>query len=537
MQMLSVIFLRIVGMGITASFVIVIVMLVRWLLKRFPKSFAYMLWILVAFRLMVPVSFGSDISIYNFLAEKDNIVGLRSSILPSESAEDSFNNNDNDGYRNGENDEFAFVDSEQSADGVYAESDTEHIAEINHTWNQRTQSVNADENKIVTDSFIRNRQLIWMAALIWLAGVVTLVSYSVVTYLRLRRKMNHSICLSDNVYESDRIRSPFVMGICSPKIYIPFRLSEKERQCILLHERYHIRRRDYIVKCFAFALVQIYWFHPLVWISYHMMCSDMEMSCDEKVISELGSSMKKEYSSSLLAFAVNKRQPSAGPLAFGEGNVMNRVKNVLQYQKPAKWKTAIGVTVVILTMAACATDANKMDNGQNAEADKLQNMTQMSEYDRFANNQSENSQDKNSYGQKDNESEAETKGVIERQPAQWAENSMHDLEFYTLDYADQDKIVFHISNGLFAYNLQERRITDSLDLKALNCQEVQTGGECKIEIYEGSEGRLKAVIMPYPHVIEDSYIYDFETKELAWYDASVLAAKLACVRVCPAFGG
>ena len=117
--------------------------------------------------------------------------------------------------------------------------------------------------------------------------------YSIVSAIKIKNKLKYSIKLYNNVYECDGIRSPFIFGMLRPKIYIPFRLSKEQQQCILLHEEYHIKRKDYLVKIFASFLTIIYWFHPLVWISYYLMCCDMEMSCDEKVISELNFDMKR----------------------------------------------------------------------------------------------------------------------------------------------------------------------------------------------------------------------------------------------------
>ena len=138
---------------------------------------------------------------------------------------------------------------------------------------------------------------------------------------------------------------------------MPFRLAEKERQFVLMHERYHIKRKDYLVKRAAFMLVIVHWFNPLVWLAFCLMSADMEISCDEKVISKLSMEMRKEYSRLLLAFASNKRRMPSFPLAFGEENIMKRIKNILGYQEPVRWKMPVGMIIIMITMAACATDA------------------------------------------------------------------------------------------------------------------------------------------------------------------------------------
>lgn len=491
--MLSTLFFRVMEMSITAIPVIVVVMFVRLLLKRLPKSFSYVLWALVAFRLIVPVSISSEISIFNLSARISNLnnrietVNTKKNLEKSDDADIQIVVPDIQGEVKA-HEEQVFTDESEILKGFETVTGTDHNS---------TYTYIVDENNIIIQT----------ATIIWILGIMILVSYSAIVYLRMKRRIRYSIRLSDTVYECDCIRSPFVLGIVHPKIYIPFRLDEKERQCILLHEQVHIRRKDYLIKGFAFLLTVTYWFHPLIWISFKLMCNDMEMSCDENVISALGNEMKKDYSRSLLAFASNKRQQFISPLAFGEENTMKRVKNILQYKKPGRWKIVVGALVIIFTMAACATDAKDNENvnkiaNENEKTEKaetmpvtVENMTQQSE---------------------------EVIIDIDHQPAQWAKNSMYDLEFFTLDFADQDKIIFHISSGLFQYDLLNKKITRSLDLKMLHCQEVQTGGECKVEIYVGSGDRIKAVIRPYPYSNQDSYIYDFGTDKLISYHTETL---------------
>ena len=474
--MLSTLFFGVMEMSITVIPVIVVVMIVRLLLKRLPKSFSYVLWALVAFRLIAPVSVSSEISIFNLSARISNLnnrietVNTKKNLEKSDDADIHIVVPDIQGEVKA-HEEQVFTEEGEILKGFETVTGTDHNS---------TYTYIVDENNIIIQT----------ATIIWIAGIMILVSYSVIVYLRLKRRIRYSIRLSDTVYECDCIRSPFVLGIVHPKIYIPFRLDEKERQCILLHEQVHIRRKDHLIKEFAFMMTVMYWFQPLIWISFHLMCSDMEMSCDENVISALGNEMKKDYSRSLLAFASNKRQQFTSPLAFGEENTMKRVKNILHYKKPGRCKMIAGVLTIALTMAACAMDAKDNENvneiaNENEKTEKaeimpatVENMTQQSE---------------------------EVIIDIDHQPAQWAPNSMYDLELFTLDFANQDKIIFHISSGLFEYDLSNEKITRSLDLKALQCQEVQTGGVCRIEIYEDSSDRRKAVIRPYPYLDKDSY--------------------------------
>lgn len=493
MQLLSTIFLKVIEMSITSIPVIVVVMIVRLLLKRLPKSFAYVLWALVAFRLIVPVSIGSDISIFNLLTQTFNQNNSIDTVNTEKTLEMPY--------------AIDIQTVESTSQGNTKVSETQTVTDDNVFYGEFETIVGKAYNSTNIHAVGENDKTIQITSLIWIAGIMILVSYSAITYWRLKRGIQYSIRFSETVYECDCIRSPFVLGIVHPKIYIPFRLDVKERQYILLHEQYHIRRKDNLIKGVAFALTIAYWFQPLVWISYFLMCCDMEMSCDEKVISKLGNNMKKDYSKSLLAFVTNKRQQLISPLSFGEENTMKRVKNILQYKKPESWKIVVGVLVITFTMAACATDATEKENVNDSVN---------------LNEKTENVESTSATVEKKTQKSEEVDIFIDHQPAQWAKNSMYDLEFFTLDFADQDKIVFHISSGLFQYDLLNKKITRSLDLKTLHCQEVQTGGECKVEIYVGSDDRIKAVIRPYPYSDQDSYIYDFETDKLISYHTETL---------------
>lgn len=490
MQMISMLFLKIVNMSLTAGVVILVVLFVRLLIKKLPKSFAYMLWTVVAFRLIVPVSADADISIFN-LFDRGNV-----------SDENSWMN---------EVDKNETIRMKQAAD----QKEDLTVNNSSQTMQEYDHFVLSSHFEDLSDtSYIPGRSSIWMKiknmnainimALVWIVGILTLVSYTVAAHIRIKRRIRYSILLCNNVYECDNIRSPFVYGIISPRIYLPFRLSRTEQQCILAHERYHIQRRDYLIKSIAYMLVIVYWFQPFVWIAYRLMCADMEMSCDEKVISEITVDMRKEYSRSLLAFATNQRQRPVSPIAFGEENTMKRIKNILNYKKPARWKLAGGAVLITFTMAACATDAS-VDGAIAPIPDQTLEM--------------ENDYHTNRHHQEEGQHHS-----IEHHQAQWAENTKLDLELCSLDYADSDKIVFHISSGLFEYDLQEQRITRSIDLKALNCQEVQTGGECRVTVYQNNDGQLKAAVIPYPYADGDGYIYDFERDELFAYDDSLLDA-------------
>jgi|GEM_PF-2120777 len=330
MDVLETVLLKILDMSITASYVIMAVLLVRLLLKHAPKVFSYALWSVAAFRLVCPVSFSSVMSIFN--------IGT----LPTpQSIEDA---------------------------AIQPTVSTGNMATMPQTSVPPALTNGHETIAAEAQSADPMQTVLTVAAVLWCLGVAVMLTYSIISYLKIRNSVKQGVRFEDNVYECDGIQSPFVLGIIKPKIYIPFRMNEKERSCILCHERHHIRRFDHVIKPFAFVILTVYWFHPLVWLAYIFMCKDMEMSCDEKVISLLGTAAKQEYSLSLLSVGTNRRLPVAGPLFFGESDVKSRVKNVLCFKKPKVWAVMLAVTVCVAAAVACTA---------NAQTDKAEEVSPM----------------------------------------------------------------------------------------------------------------------------------------------------------------
>lgn len=505
MQIINALFLKIVEQSLNVGIVIFIVLAVRVLLKRFPKSFAYFLWLVVAFRLIIPSSIDSGISVYNlFNSEKIELknINLTQVLNTSNTVATAQTIVERPQKITGE----TIIDNAESI--AYQEYETDkniYMADIFHAEKKTTN--------------FKNNKWINILACFWLSGMLGLICYTIVALRKIKRKIQFGIRQYGCVYECDGIRSPFVFGILSPKIYLPFRLSKVEQQCILAHEEYHIKRKDYLIKRVAWLLVVVYWFQPLVWVAYYLMCLDMEMSCDEKIIAGFDIELRKEYSRLMLAFAVNKRKFSASSLAFGEGNTMKRIQNILEYQKTVHWKLAVGTVVVMLTLAACATDAKSVLSDTNktilSESETMQQTI-------LLDNNTLNFSAELDKANDSTQNIADSEHIIAHQEAQWAENTMFDLEFCSLDYVDSDRILFHISSGLFVYDLEKQRIVHSVDLKALHCQAVQTGKACDVTVYQNGTGQLKAVITPYPYSVDTGYVYDVENDKLFAYNTALL---------------
>ncbi|PYG90395.1 beta-lactamase regulating signal transducer with metallopeptidase domain [Ruminiclostridium sufflavum DSM 19573] len=309
-------FFSILNMSITASYVIIFVILVRLLLRKAPKVISYALWSVVAFRLICPFSFESLFS-----------------LLPASTAPIPQN--------------LAYEQNPRISSGIAA-IDTY----VNSSLLSPSPAASANPLQIYAQ----------IGSAIWLSGIAAILLYSIVSVLVLKRQLKGAKHIERNIYEAGSLKTPFVLGILSPRIYIPSGLTAEEKSHIIRHEQAHIRRFDYIVKPFAFFVLSIHWFNPLAWLAFILMSSDMELSCDEKVIQEMGIEIKKAYSASLLSLASGKHIINGSPLAFGEGNVRIRIKNVLNYKKPAFWLvivaavtvTAVGIGLAVNPKASAA---------------------------------------------------------------------------------------------------------------------------------------------------------------------------------------
>ncbi|MBQ8831545.1 MAG: PASTA domain-containing protein [Oscillospiraceae bacterium] len=313
------IFYDLLNMSLKASYVILAVILVRFLLKKAPKKYSYALWAAAAFRLVCPVSFKSVISLFALQAARNNTtyVDLTQVVSPA-------------------------VNTIQPRANVgIPVVDTA----INNSLPAPTPQYSANPMQII----------MYIAMMVWLAGIAVLLLYGVISYIRLHRKLRFAVKFEDNIWQSEVVSSPFIMGFVKPRIYIPYGLDTDKLSYVLAHEKEHIRRLDHIIKPLAFIILTVHWFNPLVWLSFYLMSRDMEMSCDEKVLSKNDVS-SADYSTTLLSLAVKKRFPSPSPLAFGESGVKGRIKNALKFKKPAVWITVVAVIICIAVIFICAAD-------------------------------------------------------------------------------------------------------------------------------------------------------------------------------------
>nr|WP_307989752.1 M56 family metallopeptidase [uncultured Niameybacter sp.] len=318
---MSELFLIVLNMSFTASYVILFVMLMRLLLKKAPKIITYILWSVVGFRLIIPFTFES---MFSLMPQNTQTATISSSI----------------------------------------------IYEQNPQINSGIQVIDASINKIlpvpnIGDSVNPLQIYLEIGTAVWLFGVILLVSYSILSIWKLKRQLKGAQWMGQNIYEYAYLKTPFVLGVVKPKIYLPTHLKKEERDYILLHEQTHIQRKDHLIKMIAFFVTSIHWFNPLVWVSYRLMSIDMEYACDERVLKLLDPTIKKTYATSLLALATDRHILNGSPLAFVEGNVKGRIKNVLDYKKPGLWvivSTAILVVGVSIGLIANPINAVKLSD-------------------------------------------------------------------------------------------------------------------------------------------------------------------------------
>lgn len=306
---MAAVFLELLNLSISASWLVLVVLVLRFVWKRSPKWMNVLLWGIVALRLMLPFSIESALSLIPS-AETVSPAVVQFDPAPT------------------------ITSGVKIIDNAVNPSLSEHFAAV------PTMSVNP--------------LYVWteIAGWVWLIGLGAMLLYALVSYLRLRRRVSVSLPVQDHIYLCDAISSPFILGVVKPHIYLPSGLDEVQRQNVLSHEQAHLARRDHWWKPLGFALLAVYWFNPVLWLAYALLCRDIELACDERVIRTMDESAVKTYSTVLLACSMPRKAVITCPLAFGEVGVKERVKNALHYKKPAFWVVAASVTVCIV-VAVC----------------------------------------------------------------------------------------------------------------------------------------------------------------------------------------
>lgn len=306
------------NVSISASFLALAVVIFRLIFKKTPRWFVVLLWALVAIRLICPFSIES---VFSLVPTSEAIPG-----------------------------EILTLDPDKIPDASFGLVENPYYSEyINST--------------VEIDNLDRFQFNFMFSVFIWFVGVALMLMYAVASYVKLKWIVRTAIASEGNVWICDEVKSPFILGVFRPRIFLPSDMNEATAKLVLRHEKAHLKRRDHLWKPLGFILLSVYWFNPVLWLSFILLCRDIELACDEKVIKDMESTDKRAYSEALLLCSVSHRMISACPVAFGEVGVKNRIRSVLNYKKPTFWVMAVAVIVSIAIFACFMTEPKSKNGG------------------------------------------------------------------------------------------------------------------------------------------------------------------------------
>ncbi len=316
------VFLKIFNMSITAGWLVLAVVLIRFIFKKAPKWLTVAIWGLVGLRLILPWSLESI---------------------------------------------FSLIPSAETVPYNITTTETPSINSGVDLFNSTVNPIISDSLSPTPENSINPMQVVVFAAtVVWLCGIVAMLCYTAVSYFKIRKKVQEAVVLRDNIHLCDQIDTPFILGVIRPKIYLPSNINDRDTEYVIAHEKAHLKRCDHLIKPLSFLLLTVYWFNPLLWVAYVLLCRDIELACDEKVIKQMGVEVKKPYSDALINCSIPRRAISACPLAFGEVGVKSRIKAVLSYKKPAFW-IIIAAVVASVVLSVCFLTDPKTTELKNVE--------------------------------------------------------------------------------------------------------------------------------------------------------------------------
>lgn len=328
---MSELFRNVLNASAEGSIVIAAVLLLRLVLKKAPKKYICLLWILAGIRLLMPFSIESKLSLQ---PQSEIVTEVQWQELK----------------------DYGQILPEDAQMELSQEAPPEVVPEmpVDRPVTVLPEPPSAEEIPAQAEPEV-GYQLNWAAVLpaLWLAGVAGMLFYSVISYLLLNRRIREAIRLENGIWETEKIGTAFILGYFNPQIYLPMGLNEQQRQMILAHEKCHLKRLDHWTKLIGFITLAVHWFNPLVWLAYGMLCQEIEMACDEQVVEKMDLSQRKCYSQALLAFSANGHL--ACPVAFGEKAVKRRIRAVLNYRKPAFWLTLCALAAIVFVAVSLLT--------------------------------------------------------------------------------------------------------------------------------------------------------------------------------------
>lgn len=505
-MIVPIIFSRVLTMSLTGGIVIVLVLVIRLFLARLPKIFSYLLWGVVLLRLLCPVSFSSGLSVFQVIAHA-GIIQTQSNEAQALPLRFPTVNWNADSYAdtNANNTSVFYVEGKTG-------SNANPMTALDVFYNKKEADMSGHDSPSNVQT---------ACATVWLLGSIVLWLYSIVSIIRLKRQLIGTVpdqkSAHNNIYLCDYIHTAFVMGVLRPRIYLPTTLTETERHYILLHEQTHIRRGDHVFRLLAFLALSLHWFNPLVWCAFFLSEKDMEMSCDEAVMRQMGTDLRAAYSASLLNLASGKKVFAGAPLGFGEGSVKSRIKNIMRYQKTAVFVAVPGFVLVGIVLVALASNpardsAVSADGNQNEEESRDSWGTHINEKPRGEDWHRESAADEQNAASQASSGAAEAEGSGERMmvsPAVVTDQMVCDIDGPVLDYADHKTLIFHHNFGLFIYNIGENRLDSTVNLKELGCLDAK--GQLNCEIFVTEDGQRVDL---HPLDTDRLYVYNVTDRRL-----------------------
>lgn len=503
------------NMSFAASFVILIVVLVRRLFVYMgvPKKYAYLLWLLPFIRMVCPWSLESNMSllpdmtrIVEYASQEDLVSGVTSDMGDGVSGTvPDLRNEVSDTPSNGK--------SPESDTKQYGNKDD--LSNQGYIWDNVTSDVQKEgipSEDVLNKTKDRNNN-IWLWVLgIWMAGIAGIVCYSAVNYVKLKKRLDASIHVRDNIYLHDDIETGFVAGCIRPCIYLPSGLSERDMEYIISHEQVHIARRDYQIKMLAFAATAMHWFNPICWLAFVLLGKDIEMSCDEAVIDKMGAEDKKAYANVLLYMAAGKRRFADIQLMFAQGNSRERIENIMKSKKPMLIVSVLALLVIgvlawtLLTNPGTKAEQPGTTGEETAQGTEAYNSS--TEANKTSAEDSGAKFDNKRFNVKPASLETVNPDDLPYGEVQITEPMVTDwgADSVNLIHATPEYAVGWGYMGLFVYSVQEKKLTGAVDVRAIGCDATQ--GNSYTDVFVGDSDRVV-----YMHPIDKEYMFVYDIHE------------------------
>lgn len=497
-------------------------------LGRVPKKYAYGVWAILFIRLLLPIQLEAR---WGLMPRESGLAravesmadtagqGMQGNTVLGNPAGDIQSPGGQDTLAEGRN----MLEGQEAPMDRQSINGGRDVSTERYSMPEAVQYAQPFRQKNVFKQTKEKRFSVWTAIVcLWAAVSVLLIGHGLLSYFRLKKKLCCSIRLEgwgEGIYLADGIETPFVLGFIAPRIYLPSNMADKSYSYVIAHERIHIRRRDYLIKLGACLLTCLYWFHPMVWAGFVLMCRDMEMSCDEAVLRRMNGDCRKEYADSLLQLTCGRHYPAAAPLAFGEGDTRGRIKHIMAYRKAAAAAVIAAVALTGVLAAVLLTSPRKAAAEEDMHLPQDSLPAELAEDDGISGSGTEPGSQEFSF-------QVAYRDVISCPVPALTGNTPLGADGAILDYADADKIIFHGYFGLYIYSASAGETIGAVDLRTLGCRDTQGDNACQVfvsrdgsKVYFYPLGGISGVENNGRENAIYSYVYDIQSgglKIVSW---------------------